>query len=98
MIQTDKTFYIYLEGMLTMCPQAIFVDIFGVKYEVMEQRLAQSMTWQGFPIPDLAPKTTSSMGGGRVSHEKIQMRNAKEFSSAPPMHSTFESKKVEPSA
>ena len=34
-IQTDKTLYVYLEGMLTMCPQAIFVDKFGVKYEIM---------------------------------------------------------------
>ena len=65
-----KTLYVYLEGMLTICPQAIFVDKFGVKYEIMEPRLAQSMTWQGFPIPDLAPKTASSMGGDRVSHDK----------------------------
>lgn len=72
-----------------MCPQAIFVDRFSVKYEVMEQRLAQSMTWQGFPIRDLAPRTSSSMGGDSVSHEKRQMRDAKEFSSAPPMHSAF---------
>ena len=43
-IQTEKTLYVYLEGMLTMCPQAIFVDKFGVKYKIMEPRLAQSMT------------------------------------------------------
>ena len=81
-----------------MCPEAIFVDKFGVKYKIMEPRLAQSMTWQGFPMPDLAPKTASSMGGDRVSHENSQMRNAKEFSSVPPMHSTFESRRVEPFA
>ena len=39
-IQADKTLYVYLEGMLTMCPQTIFVDKFGVKYEIIEQRLA----------------------------------------------------------
>ena len=55
------------------------------------------MTWQGFLIPDLAPKMGSSMGGDRVSHENSQTRNAKEFSSAPPMHSTFESRRVETS-
>ena len=97
-IQTDKTLYVYLEGMLTMCPQAIFVDKFGVKYKIMEQRLALSVNWKEFPVPDLAPKTASSMGGDRVSHENSQTRNAKEFSSAPPMHSTFESRRVEPSA
>lgn len=56
------------------------------------------MTWQGFPVPDLAPKTSSSMGGDRVSHKNSQTRNGKEFSSAPPMQSTFESRRVEPSA
>ena len=75
--QMNKTLYVYLEGTLTMCPQAIFVDKFGVKYEVMEQRLVQSMTWQGFPIPDLASKTASSMGNDRVSHESNQTRNGK---------------------
>lgn len=85
-IQADKTLYVYLEGMLTMCPQAVFVDKFGVKYKIMEQCLALSMTWQGFTVPDLAPKTASSTSGDRVSHDNSQIRKAKEFSSAPPMH------------
>ena len=49
-------------------------------------------------MPDLAPKTAFSMGGDRVSHENSQTRHEKEFSGAPPMHATFERRRLEPSA
>ena len=97
-VQQNKTLYVYLEGMMTMSPHAIFVDTFGIRYEIMEPRLAQNMTWQGFPIPDLAPRTASSSGGERISRDNSQKRYATEVSRAPPMHSTFEPRRVEPSA
>ena len=48
----------------------IFLYKFGITYKPMEQRIAQGMTHQGFPIPELAPKTTSSIGGEHVNYRR----------------------------
>ena len=58
----------YLQEMNTMKSIPSIVDKFGIIYEPMEERMAQGMTWHGLPIPELVPRTTSSisMGGERV--------------------------------
>ena len=40
----------------------MFVDKFAVNYEHMEDRDAQDLTWHGLPIPEIAPKATTSQG------------------------------------
>ena len=38
----------------------MFLDKFVVLYEPMEERVVQDLTWHGLPIPELAPKVTTS--------------------------------------
>ena len=52
----------------------IFLEKFGITYKPMEQTIAQGVTWQGLPIPELAPKTTSSIGGEDVIHRREESR------------------------
>ena len=40
----------------------IIVDKFGNVFEFMDQRMARSMTWQGLPIPELAPRVAIQTG------------------------------------
>ena len=61
-IHKEKLLYIYLEGTNTLKINLVFLDKFGVLYEPMEQRVVRSLSWQGLPILELAPKPTSSIG------------------------------------
>ena len=64
-IEMEKVIYVYLQGMNIVKITPSIVDKFGIVYEPMEEMMAQGMTWHGLPIPELAPRTTSSilMGG-----------------------------------
>ena len=73
-IETEKVLYVYLQGMNTMKITPSIVDKFGIIYEPMEERMAQGMTWHGFPIPELAPRVASSIGGEHESQRKEESR------------------------
>ena len=60
-IEVEKVLYMHLQGMSTMKITPNILDKFGIIYEPMEERIAQGMTGHGLPIPELAPKTTSSI-------------------------------------
>ena len=61
-IHEEKVLYIYLKGTNTLKLNPVFFDKYGVLYKPMEQRVVRSLSWQGLPIPELAPKPTSSIG------------------------------------
>ena len=73
-IQAEKVLYLYLQGMNMVKITPSIVDKFGITYEPMEERTIQGMTWHGLPILELTPKTTSSIGGERVSQRREELR------------------------
>ena len=52
----------------------ITIDKYGITYEAMDQRVAQGMTWYGFPIAELALKTDSFIGGERMRQRREESR------------------------
>ena len=74
-IHEEKMLYIYLEGTNTLKINPILLDKFGVLYNPMEQTVVRSLSWQGLPIPELAPKPTSSIGTGIFSPKGANSRN-----------------------
>ena len=71
----EKLLYIYMEGTNTLKLNLVFLDKYKVLYEPMEQRLVCSLSWQGLPIPKLAPKPTSSIGTRIFSPKGGDLRN-----------------------
>ena len=82
-IHEEKLLYIYLEGTNTLKINPVFLDKFGVLYEPMEQRVVRSLSWQGLPIPKLAPKPTSSIGTGIFSPKGGDSRNVASMQKMP---------------
>ena len=74
-IHEEKMLYIYLEGTNTLKLNLVFLDKYRVLYKPMEQRVVHSLSWQGLPILDLAPKPTSSIGIGIFSPKGGYSRN-----------------------
>ncbi|MCO5553329.1 hypothetical protein L7F22_006850 [Adiantum nelumboides] len=88
-IHNEKMMYVFLEGLLSMTTAPLYVDKYGIKYELMERRVAQGLTWQGLPIPELAPGFASSIGAGVISPQRSEIRKPERLEkpalSAPPM-------------
>ncbi|MCO5560573.1 hypothetical protein L7F22_014188 [Adiantum nelumboides] len=88
-IHNEKMSYVFVDGLLSMAVAPLYVDKYGIRYELMEQRAAQGLTWQGLPIPELAPGSGSSIGAGVISPQRSKSRkpgrSEKPAPSAPPM-------------
>ena len=82
-IHEEKLLYIYLEGTNTLKLNLVFLDKFRVLYESMEQRVVRSLSLQGLPILELAPKPTSSIGTRIFSPKGGDSRNVASMQRSP---------------